>query len=272
LFVTQTEKEYLMKRFSLFVSLIGVVILLLVEIPDAHAQPRRPASISCGFCASWEYWNGTTYGNYVTIFGGVSNPGLANTNGVFDEFIASDASGDLAHSTVLIGLEKINRGGYGYCTGGGGLFYFFVAFDSAGDEIDDICKAVPSADINGTVSFQISPYVSNGGGMQAYVWRPNNAGYYMWGFPYSLGAPHSFSRNTMREQISDTITGHEVYGVAWENISWLNSNGVWSQQGRYGDGYKDANPPQFYWNPPPPNGVMYSCVYGDHNYTCYLGS
>jgi hypothetical protein len=207
----------------------------------------------------------------------VSNPSVG-TSGTWDRFLAAyQNGGSLNKNSVIVGIEKIGKGGGGYCPGGGGLYYFMAAYDSYGDNIlgAPYCSVVSAGDINQNVQLQVSPYSSNGGGMQAIIHRYNGTLVFQ-SYPYADGTPHSFSRNQHLEQIASvTWTGHLVWGVQWLYSQYYTGS-QWQSQAR-GYDYQTVRGgvPNLYWYivPVPDNsgGILYSCVY-DYPYDpCYPG-
>ncbi len=217
--------------------------------------------------ARWTGWNGTTQGvKVVTV---VSNPALRTSPAEWSRFAqVNNGSQDL----IDAGFEKITKGMGGFCTGGGGLFAF-AWFNAAGSGAPR-CIPVNSDNINQNATIEINPYYSNGGGMlvNIYMYDGQKLTYYI---DNGWGLGQSFGQIKYQEQIFDYVTGHEVWGSAWEESSYMENN-TWYYQHRGADFLTYQLPPQMYWYIEPANGnaggELHTCVYDSNVNDCVLGA
>ncbi len=133
---------------------------------------------------------------------------------------------------------------------------------------------MPNDDANLPMALQINPYVSNGGGMLVQIWGYSGDHHTVY-IPYASGVAHSFASMGYQEQITDEVTGHEVWGVYEDQSQYVDSSGKFHFQFRPVDFLTAFNPPQMYWQIPPNNqnagGQAISCDY-ESGTQCSFGS
>ncbi len=246
-----------------------ILLLLLLGFATAFAHT---ATTNCSAnCESHQVWSGgSTYG-----FGSqttVSSPGLHDTNAQWERrFVLSTSGGN---PQVEVGITK-GRGTLGAC--GVGLWYYSRAVGSDGSYHGGTCFPVPSADINAGSFFQINDYTSNGGGNLVQVFSAGGVSRLTQFFPYTDHLSSTYNTINYDEDITDHVTGHEVWGSLWTNNQWVQSNGTFVYITVNGTlSTHSPTPPQMYWfktpNSSPSGGQLYSCEYDSTSNSCTLGS
>ncbi len=253
-------------------ALISSSLLFLSILPAAEAHVAQPqTSICSGGCTAYQYWNGTNSGMFVEFT--VSNPTLNNSPALYERFAA--VVNTSSNYKILVGIEKTKATTNGFCPVGG-PWYFVAAYDDEIGYNNVLCKAVPSTDINTLSGFQISPYSSNGGGMDIYIWSYNTGGERLTEAIPLFDTTQIYTQIRYQEQIFDDVVGHQVWGSHWQFSEYYDSHGTGLHyQTRGPDAIWADDPPQMYWNPYPNSsnsgGTLNSCVY-DGGATCNFGS
>jgi len=254
---------------------------IMTSKPTMSSNARaRPAATDCinGNCDARStyqtknaYWEGES-----TDFE-VSNPSFSS-NGVsyFREIYMEGGVSALAE----VGIVKWKRAGCGgTCSNNTSLQYFFDVYNSNGIQLQAGCAIVPSSEYNKQVEFRMGFYLTNGPGMYFEVINGGLASFSGCANPcFVKGAMTSYTLLGMQEDIVDDVSGHQVWGVYWQNNQFqspLNGGNPWQYFGAASTP-SAPNPVQMYWSTIPQGsanngGTLSSCVY-ETGSTCTYGS
>lgn len=268
----RTYARYLL----VLLSVLLVTGAAIATTPKAYAMSTY---VDCGAtCYAWTGWNGTTYGGYGYVgTTGVGVP-LYKSDATLQRFLAvwGGTEGADVNSNIHAG-EEVDQPATGLCnlSGNSKAAYFFVySTTTSGLPDQTFCWAMPNSDANHPMGIQINPYTSNGGGMLIHIYGyadPAHAAY----ISYASGIAHSFASMGYQEEITDNVSGHEVWGVYEEYSEYVDSGGGFHYQFRSVDFRTAFDPPQMYWTIPPngqnSGGQAISCDY-ESGSSCTFGS
>ena len=154
-----------MRRFLLLSALF-----LLLATGAGHALAKAQYANCTGFCFAWTAWNGTIYG----VAGNFEPTGAGmhfNTNtGTLERFMAvwGGPNGAGYKSNIHVGAE-VDMPGNGLCGtrhNYEAAYWIVFSTNTSGGYDTSSCWDMPGGDADNPNSFQINPYVSNGGGMR----------------------------------------------------------------------------------------------------------
>lgn len=264
------------RLFSVVLTL-ACLVTLFMAVPRAQAHPRAQAlptaNSDCQLdCDAYAYWNGssTNHGNGSTFT--VDNPGGSGFVFYDKSVTESNANGYV----ISLGVDNNFE-----CKGLS--FYFSVSINN--NTLFTDCKAVPTGpngDINKLALFQLSYFVSNGGGIFYTV-----SGYTgsIWDHKaYACsGCTQAFNHVENDFDISyyPSFTGHAVWGGEWVDNQYF--DGAWHYVTisnpphlSYNGQTNQGPPPQMFWFSPPNGsnngGDLWSCLYDSTTNSCNLGS
>ncbi len=237
--------------------------------PRIHAVPNT-SSVCRVVCEAYVSWNGssTNHGNGSTFT--IDNPGGSGFQWYEKGVEESNANG----YDIFLGLDKND-----FCTG---LSFFFIVSLNNNPLSSPDCTPVPNGDINKLALFQLSYYVSGGGGIFYTV-----SGYTgsIWNHKaYACsGCTQAFNFVGNDFIIADSsFSGHTVWGGAWVENQYF--DGAWHYDTtaqmnpvKLSNDNGNGPPPQMYWESLPngsqnDGGDLWSCLYDSTTNQCNLGS
>ena len=274
----------MIKRSISALIIVLISFFVLVGVPQVQARSVSPQSHPCTVgCWSNTYWNGRTYGGKLTttVTGGDMHFYFAPQSDWFVRQMVLYWSTSQNNPQASIGEVIAGTGNNSQICGsnGAGTAEYYANYTDGAGNSNTQCFSVPSADYNLTVIYKINNVYSGplcgGSGLLFEIWG-DSGDYHHWCETSSTVA--YYNREKIQTGISDYVCYgnngcHEVYGVDNTHISWENSVGTYSEQGRDPDFIFAADPPQLYFfNPPGPNGSgdLYDCVYDSPDLTCIL--
>ena len=212
-----------MKRAILaLVFVFGLLPAYLVQqaVPLAHTKTATPLTTTdCGkqgCVATWAESGISTHG--VGSDFTIDNPSIGTGETYYKDI-------EVSNGTIFeqAGITKNSS-----C--GSGLWYYY---DYELAPTHPVCyKAVPSQDINTTITIKLSYYASNGGG--GFVYIRSRSG--------SSCNPCAFANRDLTTMFTDSIrqtyllkpsfSGHVVWGGKWVNNLYFSGTGVWQFEGQ----------------------------------------
>ncbi len=258
--------------------LIIVLPLFFVVLFSPIAQAKPSAATDCvdNNCnAKVSYLHDNYWRGLASLFI-VSNPGFSQ-NGV-SYFRELYMEGGISGLVEVGEVKWAYTGSGGICGNSTALQYFFDAYNTNGLLLKSDCVNVPSADINNLIQFQMGFYVTNGPGMWFEVEDGAIGAFDHCSDPcFVKGALTTYDYLGLQENMTDYVTGHQVWGSEWLNNEFqANINGnPWEYFGAAAPP-NAPNPVQMYWHADPMGssnngGILYSCVYSSGS-ECTLGS
>lgn len=227
------------------------------------AHHTIPDYLNCAYCSSYNFFNHASGIQGMSVLQ-VLNP--ANRNnctltcywGLYIAVVGS--ANNRSKSSFIVGIEESNTAAAGYCGSTSfTLHWVIIAYDDSGTPVDGTCSDVTTT---GQQTWNIGPYVSNGGGIQGFI-NATSGTVASLQVPYSFGVDHTYYNMWSWEEYANNNTGANEPRSSILNYAYY-KNGAYNFQTGNPTQQSAGDPPQWYWNVDPYHstngGWLYHCI------------
>lgn len=268
----------MIKRIVTCSLVVAILMAFLVFVPVSYAQSRLPdTSATCGTnCYAQQEWGSlSVHGATTAVQANV--PNYSGSNSFYQALDVTTSNG-----YVAVGIESNN--GFGVSCGSGDHFFYQI-YDQPSGPVSQ-CFSVLSGEGNNYATFQISYYVSNGGGWFIHLIANGDIKCKPTPCTYNAISDSNATAAINDVQLQQSLvhpssfSNHQIWGTDWNDNGYF--TGSWSFFNTSGSGVDflsnlggSVPPPQMYWQTDPSKNVtggnLYSCDYSSGT-GCTIGS